>query len=86
MTLQDHRYRLEAEVDAANPAPLRAPVFGQMVARADESLDAQIRVKLTRLHDGAVLLDDIGLHAGVEVMDEKCELEAGVFHPLVADD
>ena len=86
MTLEDRAYRLEAEVDAANPSPLRAPVHGRMVARADEALDAQIRLKLTRLHDGVVLLDDIGLHAGVEVMDEKCELEAGVFHPLAADD
>lgn len=86
MTLQDHKYRLEAEVDEANSAPLRAPVHGRMIARADESLDAQLRAKLTRLHDGAVLLDDIGLHAGVEAMDEKCELGAGVFHPLAADD
>jgi tocopherol cyclase len=86
MTFADRHYRLEAEVDAANPAPLRAPVHGRMVARADESLDAQIRLKLTRLHDGAVLLDDLGLHAGVEVMDEKCELDAGVFHPFGADD
>jgi tocopherol cyclase len=86
MTLEDRTYRLEAEVDAANPAPLRAPIHGRMAARADESLDAQLRAKLTRLHDGVVLLDDVGLHAGVEVMDEKCELEGGIFRPLTADD
>ncbi len=45
-----------------------------------------IRLKLTRLRDGAVLLDDVGLHAGVEVMDEKRELAAGVFHAAAADD
>ena len=86
MTFQDREYRLDAEVDAANPAPLRAPVHGRMVARADEALDAKIRLRLTRLSDGAVLLDDLGLHAGVEVMDEKGELSAGVFHPLSADE
>lgn len=86
MTFEDHKYRLDAEVNAADPAPLRAPVHGRMVARADEALDASIQVKLTRLRDRAVLLDDLGLHAGVEVMDEKCELSAGVFHPLKADD
>jgi tocopherol cyclase len=86
LTLEDRAYRIDAEVDAADPAPLRAPKHGCMVARADESLDAQMRVKLTRLRDGAVLLDDVGLHAGVEVMDEKCELGAGVFRPLTADD
>ena len=86
MTLEDRTHRLEAEVDSADPAPLKAPVHGRMVARADESLDAQIRVKLTRLSDGEVLLDDCGLHAGVEVMDVKGELQAGVFTPIAADD
>jgi tocopherol cyclase len=86
MAFEDRTHRLEAEVDAANPAPLRAPVHGRMVARADEAIDARIKLKLTRLRDGAVLLDDTGLHAGVEVMDQKQELAAGVFHPLAADD
>lgn len=86
MTLQDHAYRLDAEVDAADTAPLRAPVHGRMIARADESLGARIRVKLTRRRDGLVLLDEFGVHAGVEIMNEKHELEKGVFHPLSADD
>ena len=86
LTLEDHKHRLTAEVDTADPAPLRAPVHGCMIARADESLDALMHVKLTRLRDGAVLIDDEGLHAAVEVMDEKCELEAGIWRPKPAED
>ena len=85
MTFEDRAHRLVAELDTRDAAPLRAPVHGRMVARADESLDAQVRVKLTRLRDGVVLIDDEGLHAGVEVMDEKCELEAGIWHPRARD-
>lgn len=86
VTFEDHRHRLEAEVDTCDVAPLRAPKHGCMVARADESLNSQVRVKLTRLRDKVVLVDDEGLHAGVEVMDEKCELEAGIWHPKPPED
>jgi tocopherol cyclase len=81
MTYQDHDFRLEVELDGAAAAPLKAPSHGRMVARADESLDATMRAKLTDLRTGEVLLDDCGLHAGCEVMDVKGELEAGVWRP-----
>jgi hypothetical protein len=73
------------ELDGATAAPLKAPSHGRMVARADESLDATMRVRLTSLRDGVVVLDDCGLHAGCEVMDVKRELEAGVWRPKQAD-
>jgi hypothetical protein len=57
-----------------------------MVARADESLDATMVVKLTRKHDGAVLLQDCGLHAGCEVMNSRGELEAGIRRPQRDED
>jgi hypothetical protein len=78
MTYEDRAYRLDVELGGAVPSPLKAPHHGRMAARADESLDATMQVKLTRKRDGAVLLDDCGLHAGVEVMNERGELEAGV--------
>jgi hypothetical protein len=86
MTLEDRHYRLEAELDGAAAAPLKAPRHGKMVARADESLDATMRVRLTDLRTGAVLLDDCGLHAGCEVMDTQGELAAGVWRPKAAGD
>ena len=76
LTFADKHHTLETEVDGAVPSALKAPRHGQMIARADESLDATIRARLTRNRDGAVLLDDIGLHAGVEVMDSRGELAA----------
>ena len=81
MTYEDHAFRLEVELDGAAAAPLKAPSHGRMVARADESLDASMRAKLTNLRTGEVILDDCGLHAGCEVMDVKGELAAGVWRP-----
>ena len=81
ITYQDNDYRLEVELEGAVAAPLKAPQHGRMIARADESLNAEILLRLTRESDGKLLLDDCGLHAGCEVMDEKGELSAGVWHP-----
>jgi len=81
MTYEDDDYRLDVELEGAVASPLKAPHYGRMVARADESLNAEMLLKLTRKHDGTVLLDDCGLHAGCEVMDAKGELSAGVWHP-----
>jgi tocopherol cyclase len=79
MTLEDRGYHLVVELDTANPAQLRSPVHGRMVARTEESLDAVVRVKLKRKRDGVTVLNDVGLHAGIEIVDEKCELEAGIW-------
>jgi len=81
MTYADKDFRLDVEVDGAVPSALKAPRHGRMVARADESLGATMRATLTRLSDGEVLLDDCGLFAGVEVMDQLGELEKGVWRP-----
>jgi hypothetical protein len=78
MTYEDNEFRLDVELDGATTAPLKAPDHGRMVSRADESLDASMQVKLTRKRDGAVLLEDCGLHAGCEVMNDRGELEAGL--------
>ena len=80
LTLEDRGFVLTAELDGATAAPLKAPAHGSMVARADESLDATIRVRLMRRADGATLLDDCGVHAGCEVMDDRGELREGIHH------
>jgi hypothetical protein len=78
MTYEDRHFRLEVQLDGAATAPLKAPSHGRMVARADESLDSTMQVRLTNLRTGEVLLDDLGCHAGCEVMDKSGELVAGV--------
>jgi len=85
MTYEDAEYRLEVELEGAVAAPLKAPEHGRMVARADESLNAEMMVRLTRKRDRVVLLNDCGLHAGCEVMNSKDELGAGVWRPKVAE-
>jgi hypothetical protein len=81
MTYEDRDFRLEVELDGAAAAPLKAPSHGRMVARADESLDATMRVKLTDIRTAEVLFEGCGQHAGCEVMDRKGELGAGVQPP-----
>jgi hypothetical protein len=78
MTFEDSGFLLEIELDGAAAAPLKAPSHGRMVARADESLGATMRARLTNTSTGEVLLDGTGLHAGCEVMDDRGELPAGV--------
>ena len=81
VTYEDRDYRLEVELDGAAAAPLKAPSHGRMVARADESLDATMRVRLTDLKTDGVIFDGLGRHAGCEVMDDSGELLAGVRPP-----
>jgi hypothetical protein len=81
MTYEDGDFRLEVQLEGAAAAPLKAPAHGRMVARADESLDATMQVRLTNVPSGEVLFDDRGRHAGCEVMDDKGELVVGVQAP-----
>jgi hypothetical protein len=46
---------------------LAAPIAGFMDARIEESMNAQIEVKLTNKKSNIVLLEDTGFSAGLEV-------------------
>src|SRR5205085_4456398 len=72
----DDAHVLEAELQGAVPAALKAPRHGQMLARADESLGGRLQVTLRR-RDGATLFTGSGRVAGVEVMDASGELALG---------
>lgn len=76
MTLARSDLSLELSVDGAHPGKLRSPVLGAMDGTVWESLDASIGVKLTR--GDALVFEGRGLYAGVELMDESGELEAGL--------
>jgi tocopherol cyclase len=68
---------LEVNAEGAAPAPLKAPMHGRMIARADEALGATVAVTLRRLTGpdrSEVLFDGVGRAAGVEVMDQLGEL------------
>ncbi|MFM9075776.1 MAG: hypothetical protein ACKORJ_09490, partial [Bacteroidota bacterium] len=49
---------------------LASPIRGAMEGRIQETMDARLTVKLTRRSDGATILDDTGVHAGLEVAGE----------------
>ncbi|MHB8805842.1 MAG: tocopherol cyclase family protein [Coriobacteriia bacterium] len=76
MTLERAGLRLELTVEGAHPGELRSPVLGAMDGTVWESLDARIGVRLSR--GDSLVLEGRGLHAGVELMDEAGDLEAGL--------
>jgi tocopherol cyclase len=76
----DADHVLEADLEGAMPAALKAPRHGRMLARADESLGGRLRIALRR-KDGATLFTGTGRIAGVEVMDERGELARGAAAP-----
>ncbi len=76
MSLARAGLTLELTVDGAHPGELRSPVLGAMDGTVWESLDATIGVRLSR--GDSVVFEGTGLHAGVELMDESGELEAGL--------
>ncbi|MDO8847132.1 MAG: tocopherol cyclase family protein [Coriobacteriia bacterium] len=76
MTLERAGQRLELTVEGAHPGELRSPLLGSMDGTVWESLDARIGVKLSQ--GDSLVFEGRGLHAGVELMDESGDLEAGL--------
>ena len=67
---------LEIAIEGAHPGELRSPVLGAMDGVVWESLEARVRVQLRR--GGRTLFEGSGHHAGVELMDDRGELAAGI--------
>ncbi|MDO8879582.1 MAG: tocopherol cyclase family protein [Coriobacteriia bacterium] len=76
MTLERAGLRLELTVEGAHPGELRSPLLGSMDGTVWESLDAHIGVTLRQ--GESLVFGGRGLHAGVELMDESGDLEAGL--------
>lgn len=62
----DRRHRLELETERRQGGLLHAPVRSEMHKRVEESMDGELKVRLTT-REGEVLLDDVGRAAGLEV-------------------
>lgn len=75
LVFEDKAHRLSIEVDGAVTGALKAPQHGKMTARADEALDASVRVLLSD-RSGTTLFEGTGKHAGVEIMNQRDELYA----------
>jgi tocopherol cyclase len=77
LVLRDAHAELELHIHGATASALKAPSLGSMEARADESLGATIHVTLRSIRGGraTTVFDAEGCDAGVEIMDERGELE-----------
>jgi hypothetical protein len=69
-------YRLEVEATRAKGGLLRSPERTAMLQRVMESLTATIHVRLTENATGRAIFDEIGAHAGLEVVGDLPELKA----------
>tara|TARA_B100000767_G_C19770979_1_gene539998 strand:- start:2579 stop:3550 length:972 start_codon:yes stop_codon:yes gene_type:complete len=65
--MENRNYSLSIFAERERATTLAAPVAGFMDARIEESMNAQIQVKLTNKITNHILLDDIGMCAGLEV-------------------
>ena len=67
LTLQNPDHELTILARREEATTLASPIRGAMEGRIQETMDARLYVRLTRRKDGSVLLDDTGIHAGLEV-------------------
>ena len=65
--MENNNYKLLIQAEREKSTPLAAPVSGFMTARVEESLDANIHVILKHKKGNKILLDDVGISAGIEV-------------------
>jgi hypothetical protein len=66
MTWEDRTHCLELSTERRSGGLLHAPIRTEMHKRVEESMDGELRVKLTT-RSGDVVLDDVGRAAGLEV-------------------
>ncbi|MFM8349097.1 MAG: tocopherol cyclase family protein [Bacteroidota bacterium] len=70
IALRNPDYDLDITATREQATMLASPIRGAMEGRIQETMDARLTVKLTRRSDGATILDDTGVHAGLEVAGE----------------
>ncbi len=70
MTFADKEHRLEVVTARTGGGLLHAPVRTEMHKRVEESLDAQVQVRLSKVHGGATVFEEVGHVAGLEVHGE----------------
>ena len=69
-TIENKKYKLEIITSQSKSGILQAPEIGKMDRAIKESLDAKVNVRLTDLKNKIVLFDDIGIHAGFEMVGD----------------
>ena len=75
--LMDRRHLLQVTAYKAEGAQLAAPVLGLMDGRVKESMDATVRVQLSDRKTKAVIFNDTGKFAGLEIAGNLAEIIEG---------
>jgi hypothetical protein len=65
--LRDAQYRLELRAERTEGSLLLAPIRTEMHKRVDETLRSNVQIRLTRLRDNHLIVEDTGRNAGLEV-------------------
>jgi len=74
LKLSNLKHELTIKAIRNESTELASPINGFMDGRIEESMEAQIHVKLIEKRSGKILLDDVGLSAGLEVAGNIDEL------------
>ena len=65
--LENPKHHLEIRAIRSESTELASPIQGFMDGRIEESMEAQLHVKLTHKKTAEILLEDVGHNAGLEV-------------------
>ena len=73
IAVEDKKYRLEFEVakKGIGSGLLKAPEEGIMSGHIAESINSKIKLKLLDKKKGSIIIDDIGVNAGLEIKDPE---------------
>lgn len=71
--ISDRKNHLEINIVRGKTGDLRGPTRHEMGMRVAESLDAKINLRLSTV-DGAILFEDCGRHAGLEIVGNMDKL------------
>jgi hypothetical protein len=63
----DRLHKLDIDAQRALSGELKGPSQMDMTRRVPETLQAIISIKLSSLSDGRILLEDSGIHGGLEI-------------------
>jgi hypothetical protein len=73
IAVEDKKYRLEFEVakKGIGTGLLKAPEEGVMSGHIAESINSKIKLKLLDKKTGSIIIDDVGVNAGLEIKDPE---------------
>jgi len=78
MKIQSKSHTLKVDAVQGESAYMKSPQRGLMTGRTIESLSSSLKVTLVDKRKSTIVFTGTGLHAGLEIMDDKNELIQGL--------